>query len=257
MSKAGHGLALMKKSISRADHPSEKALGSFDAEWSKIYRQGDQQALENGGVFAHYGLILQHICESFAHQTIALDVGCGTGRYFHCLKNVGRLVGTDLSEHMLEQARTPVHADLVQVTDITLLHGDLLTLPLETDSFDIIYSVGVYGEYAPINEQLLQRFWQLLRPGGQLFVTAVDTASRVSVPENEEPSLIRRLVRKTFPMFPHIVRAGFNRVLSPHYVTRHGLQSLFDNSRFARSEITEYVHTGGWRGTHFDCRAFK
>src|SRR5437868_160758 len=40
--------------------------------------------------------ILTLISSSFRHPIRALDVGCGTGRYFHCLRNTERLVGMDI-----------------------------------------------------------------------------------------------------------------------------------------------------------------
>ena len=45
----------------------------------------------------------------------ALDLGCGTGRYFCALRGVRTLVGLDASAAMLERARHPMHEDQITI----------------------------------------------------------------------------------------------------------------------------------------------
>ena len=56
----------------------------------------------------------------------ALDLGCGTGRYFCALHGVRTLVGLDASAAMLAQARHPLHEDRIAAGGVTLVQGDLL-----------------------------------------------------------------------------------------------------------------------------------
>lgn len=229
----------------------------FDARWSREYRRGDDAVVSGSESFRHYGGILASLCRADGPPIDVLDVGCGTGRHFHRLRNVRRLVGIDISPYMIEQARTPVRASEISATSIELHAGDLFTLPLAESSFDLVYSVGVYGEYAPFDDALLSRLRRLLRPGGRLFITAVDSASRVSEPENQSPSLPRRVVRKSFPNLPVGLRRALNRWLSPHYVSRMQAQSVLDRAGLEAIEVSDYEHQSGWRGVHFDCRATK
>src|SRR5882757_496331 len=68
---------------------------------------------------------LQRICVSFSHPIKALDVGCGTGRYFHCLTNVEELTGMDISEEMLQAAEThPVRQETISVKKINVIRGN-------------------------------------------------------------------------------------------------------------------------------------
>ena len=48
---------------------------------------------------------LHAICAGFQRPIDVLDLGCGTGRYFHALAGVRRLVGIDVSRPMLDRAR--------------------------------------------------------------------------------------------------------------------------------------------------------
>jgi ubiquinone/menaquinone biosynthesis C-methylase UbiE len=228
---------------------------SFNEKWSRNYRRLDEQAKDEA--FEHYGALLRQLSTAFGRQIDALDVGCGTGRYFHYLRNVRRLVGLDLSPHMLEQARTPTFASALQVDSIELVCGEVTSVSFPDASFDLIYSVGVIGEYSPIDQAHLKVFLRLLKPGGTLFVTVVDTLSRVSVPENDPPSIARRLTRKVFPFLPKWTRELLNSSLSPFYVSRLQVESLFSASGFSRFQVERYVHSSGWVGTHFDCVALK
>ena len=50
-----------------------------------------------------YGGALAEVCAGKSGLRV-LDLGCGTGRYFHCLNNISCLVGIDISPDMLEVA---------------------------------------------------------------------------------------------------------------------------------------------------------
>jgi SAM-dependent methyltransferase len=233
----------------------QSARESFDADWARSYRAHDELDGGADSPFRHYGDLIESLSGSFGRDIDVLDAGCGTGRYFHRLANVNRLVGMDLSANMLEQARNPIHADRIRARTIDYACGDVAGLQFPAASFDMIYSVGVYGEYAPLDTQLLREFRRLLRPGGLLFITAVETTSRVSEPENARPSLPKRVIRKLFPALPEAVRRLLNRRLSPFYTTKPALQRAFAEAGLADVDIRPYVHRWGWKGTHWDCTA--
>src|SRR5947199_6359763 len=76
-------------------------------EVSPKYRKDDEIEVTTEN-HQHVSRILREISSSFTNTISVLDAGCGTGRYFHCLRNVDRLVGIDVSPDMLEAARAPV-----------------------------------------------------------------------------------------------------------------------------------------------------
>ena len=138
---------------------------------------------------------------------------------------------------------------------IDLRCGDVLEIELPRGGFDLIYSIGVLAEYSPLDARVLGRFRELLAPGGALFVTAVESSSRVSVAERGAPSFGRRLIRKCFPWMPRGLRRLLNRGLSPFYLSRPQLQAAFAAAGFEQVTLSAYPHTSGWQGTHWDCLA--
>ncbi len=230
---------------------------NYDARRASAYRREDEAALARGGAATHYAELLRKLSRKFDRKIDVLDVGCGTGRFFHSLANVRRLVGLDTSAQMLEQARDPVRKEQLDTDVIELVCGDVFSLTGEQEAFDFIYSIGVLGEFAPIDAPLLERLALLLKPDGVLFITAVDTHSRMRMRVHGHVTPLRRGLDKVFRHLPRGLRATLNRSLSPCYITREHLEALFIASPFMSYSIGSYVHTHGWNGTHFECRAYK
>lgn len=230
----------------------------YDRRAARRYREQDSAALAQGGSRRHYAQIIERLTASFDRPINVLDAGCGTGRYFHALRNVNRLVGVDISEHMIREARNPVARETLDVQTLELHVGDVAALDLPEGSFDFICSLGVVGEFAPIDAPLLERFARLLNDGGILFFTAVDTHSRTYVPRTRR-TFARRAARRLFPYLPRTVQAAVNRRLAPHYVSETDLRERLEASPFERFTIERYLHPpgGGWAGAHFDVTAYR
>jgi len=237
----------------------ERVRQAFDANWSRIYREqmDTQVAANTSGSYRHFGTIVEQLSSSFGRPIVALDLGCGTGRHFNLLKNVERLVAIDLSEHMVEQARNPIFADKITVKSIEYLVGDIYSQELTESTFDLIYCIGVVGEYVPADAAFLRRLHALLRPGGVAFYTATDSRSRVSVPENARASFARRALNKSFPLLPLRVRELVNLYFSPSYTTPARMEKLLRASPFSRHTLVPYQHTSGWRGTTLGCTVWR
>jgi SAM-dependent methyltransferase len=97
---------------------------------------------------------------------LILDAGCGMGRYLRvAAAGPGRqVVGMDLSRAVL--AARELTAGL---SGVSLMQADLLRLPFATDSFDIIYSLGVL-DHTPDPKRAFLGLARLLKPGGRLVV---------------------------------------------------------------------------------------
>jgi SAM-dependent methyltransferase len=151
---------------------AEKAAALYDQRYAERYRAHDD-TLTDSGPYLGFVNWLQRVCGQFKGPIDALELGCGTGRYFSALPNVRHLVGLDASADMLAMARRPYRAEAITAEKITLIHGDLFTQPLEDAAFDLVYSIGVLAEHAPLNRDVSSRVHRLLKLGGRFAFSTV------------------------------------------------------------------------------------
>ena len=96
---------------------------------------------------------------------VALDGGCGMGRYMRVAARWGaRVVGLDLSEAV--RAARDLTADLPEVA---LVRGDLLRPPFPAGTFDHVYSLGVL-DHTPDPRAAFLSLARLLKPGGRIAI---------------------------------------------------------------------------------------
>jgi len=236
----------------------DKVRDLYNEQHSKEYRNSDESAIQYGSR-KHYCNVLRKISISFDHRISVLDVGCGTGRYFHCIKNVKQLVGVDISPHMLKKANNPVKKEEIAIANIELLCGDIFDINISKQHFDFIYSIGVLGEYSPFNLYICNKLFDHLKPKGTLLVTIVDIYSRMQYFGNELPNLNRQILNKFFPFLPSKLKKILNRKLSSFYLTEKEIEEILKESAFTEYKISWYKHPidSGWQGAHYDCLAFK
>lgn len=101
-----------------------------------------------------------------------LDVGCGTGASaLPAAERVGpdgTVLGVDLAEKLLEQARTKAAQRHLQNVEFRL--GDITGLGFPDQQFDAIISVfSVF--FVPDMEELVRELWRMVKPGGKLAIT--------------------------------------------------------------------------------------
>jgi 2-polyprenyl-3-methyl-5-hydroxy-6-metoxy-1,4-benzoquinol methylase len=97
-----------------------------------------------------------------------LDVGCGDGMLAAELADAGvrHVVGLDLDSPVLERARARHGA-----RGIEWVHGDVLDVALEPESFDAVVSVAALHHMDAA--RALTRFAQMVRPGGTVAVVGL------------------------------------------------------------------------------------
>lgn len=173
-----------------------KAASLYDEAYAERYRSHDEGLIESVA-YQMFVSWLQGVCQRFTHPFDALDLGCGTGRYFCALHGVRALVGLDASAAMLAQARHPLHEDRITADSITLVQGDLLGQGFGSDRFDLVYSIGVLAEHVPLQPALISQVRRWLRPGGRFAFSTVHPES-ASVPQTWP----RRLGALVAPLLP-------------------------------------------------------
>ncbi len=122
-----------------------------------------------------------------ASGTAVLDLACGTGQNFaegcDAVGPGGRLVGVDLSEGMLRQARRRVAR--AGWANVSLVRGDAQTVSAPSlgaaapaDGFDgVLCTLGLTA--MPGWEAAFTRSFDLLRPGGRYVILDVHAADRI------------------------------------------------------------------------------
>jgi ubiquinone/menaquinone biosynthesis C-methylase UbiE len=185
------------------------AAALYDDGYARKYRDRDD-ALLHVATYQDFIAWLGDVCGRFTHPIDVLDLGCGTGRYFWGVTNARSLVGFDASPPMLAEARHPIRADRISVSDVTLVQGDLATHSFPDQSFDLVYSIGVLAEHVPLDAALVAHVWRWLKPGGRFAFTTVDPQSP-DVPQ----TLQRRLASLALPLAPgSLGRALHRRLMS-------------------------------------------
>ena len=213
----------------------------INQDYAKKYREADEREIETEN---HERLcnLLRDITIALAPGSTALDLGCGPGRYFHCLRNIGRLTAADLSINMLRQARKPVRREAISVPQVDLVCANVSNIQLRVQ-FDFIYSIGVFGEHVSWDAQTSNRLFDALKPGGSLFFTVVDVFSKY-------PDMTRkRQMAETVNLFlPVALKQRLRNRLGTFYVTRRQLIRIFKKTHFQKYEIHKHVSTARlWR----------
>jgi SAM-dependent methyltransferase len=173
-----------------------RAAALYTDAYADRYRAHDE-VVRGGTVVNRLGEWLRAVCERFTPPIDVLDLGCGTGRYFHALVHVRRLVAIDVSAPMLERARCPVGDVSIPAERRTLVEGDFLRHEFGAGEFDLVYSIGVLAEHAPFDETIASRVKRWLKPGGRFAFTTVHPMS-FSVPR----TLGRRIGEQVLPILP-------------------------------------------------------
>ena len=124
-----------------------------------------------------------------------LEVGVGTGISLPHYSPDSRIVGVDISDHMLDKARERVRRlDLGNVEAIRVMDAEELEFP--DSSFDVVVAQYVVTA-VPNPERALDEFVRVVRPGGEIVIT-----SRIGAERGLRGSIVKTLL-------PVTTRRGF------------------------------------------------
>ena len=110
-----------------------------------------------------------NIDTSWVQGGIALDDGCGSGRYTVALKHLGfrKVIGIDLGKTAMLQTQEL----LAQrgIAGISFCEGSVLELPFDDDSFDFVFCNGVL-HHTVDTQQGLNEVYRTLKTGGRAWI---------------------------------------------------------------------------------------
>jgi SAM-dependent methyltransferase len=121
-----------------------------------------------------------HIAPMPAGATV-LDIGCGAGMDLMLAAETvgpsGRAIGVDMTEAMAERARTGARSRGLANVEVRL--GDAMSLPVDSDSVDVVISNGVLN-LTPDKHQAFGEVFRILKPGGQFLYGDIVVATELS-----------------------------------------------------------------------------
>lgn len=227
----------------------QTSLGVYTSDATTVYRKYDEEFFHTKA-YARLGGKITSLSGSFSKSPSVLDVGCGTGRYFHAIKNPKSITGIDVSANMLQQAVHPFKREEIPLDTINLIEGNFYHHDFKGQKFDFIYSVGVLGEYVPFDAHLCNKLHQTLEDGGVLYFTVVDIEPR--------KNWKRKMMEAVYPALPAPVKAVLDKRWETCYMTYDQLDAVVKAQGFKSYTIDRYVSEDErWDGVHLECTAHK
>jgi SAM-dependent methyltransferase len=157
-----------------------------------------------------------------------LDLGtCSGSQAIELARRGHRVVGTDISETALEQAKhaaAGAAADAATGLAISFLLDDIAESCLGDDQIDLVVDRGCYDSICSFNhEEYVANVRRVLRPGGVLLLKTMSSEEKRFIAYDEVGG---RKVQMPF----HFTAEQLQKLLSPHFVIEQLRDSYFYTS---------------------------
>lgn len=178
----------------------------------------------------HYKVV-SDVCETIPGDALVLEVACGTGHTTRLLNSLGiSTIACDLTPNMMVQARDSISSGEA-VTDF--IQTSAFNLPFADNTFDFLISTRFLHLFEDDDQdQLMQEFARVLKPGGTILVD------------------LDNLVARWFYAIPHLLYNIIRyRRFAPdsHYSSPSRARSLLTKHGFDAPKV---LGIGGWH-LHF------
>ncbi|MFT5465692.1 MAG: SAM-dependent methyltransferase [Verrucomicrobiales bacterium] len=144
------------------ENADKKTVQHFGEEWS-AYDQREQSE-DHERDFERYFHVFPW--DRISEESTGFDMGCGSGRWAKFVApRVGKLVCVDASDAALEVAKV----NLEQADNVELIHASVSEAPIEPESMDFGYSLGVL-HHIPDTAAGIRACAGFLKPGAPLLL---------------------------------------------------------------------------------------
>lgn len=167
-----------------------------------------------------------------------LDIGCGSGALAtRIAKHGARVTAIDLTQTAVEL--TSANAK-TQALDVEVIRCDVEKLPIESESFDFVFSWGVL-HHTETFENALREVHRVLKPGGRSLIMVY-----------YRNSIVYYLLGLYWLIFKGYLFRGYGI---------HGVQDLYTDGYFHRyfseREMAECIDAAGLKATGFDVTQYE
>lgn len=222
---------------------------------AKKYRQDDEHHV-TGHDHKRLCSKLRALCRRSPVPLHVLDLGCGTGRHFHCLRNVASLTALDVSPEMLEEAKMPVNGGQMDITCIHYRCEDFYSASFPANRFHLVYCLGVFGNGCALTQELTDKIFKALRPDCCFFFDVLDGGY---LPLWRR--LRKRLRALVYHALPETVQSAWDAQTGwpPAFMpTRRELRAVLSAARFLPVELQSEVSIlPSGKGRKLECMAWK
>jgi 2-polyprenyl-3-methyl-5-hydroxy-6-metoxy-1,4-benzoquinol methylase len=181
--------------------PGDAAQQRFWNEWNSNYRGEGYDPTVDPATMRRRDTVIQWIRQLGLNRPRILDLGCATGWLTVQLAELGEVVGTDLADASIREARQ-------RYPHIPFECADFSKTNLPNGAFDIVVSLETLSHVAD-QGAFLERVSEILKPGGYLILTTQNRfvferrADVMALAEGQirhwvSPGQLRRLLRPKF-----------------------------------------------------------
>jgi SAM-dependent methyltransferase len=187
--------------------------------WSSVQLERENKGTAMEGVTLKKFLAFSRFHKEKIHNKVVLDLGCGAGRFADIALTFGATVIAIDYSSAIDAARH----NLRDYSNVLLIQGDALMLPLIENSVDYAFSVGVL-HHTPAPGVAVDNVYRVLRTGGEF---ALRVYSESGFYRSRQITFWRTLfkgLRPVFRFYPPLVYAYVASTVG-FYAKRYGLIS--------------------------------
>jgi ubiquinone/menaquinone biosynthesis C-methylase UbiE len=141
-------------------------------EHAEEYAESDQTLFNSSDHVTTQNWLSDHLKAEDKPMSRLLDLGCGTGRWFHVeVANAHTVIAVDFSRAMLKCATEKVNRN--GYNNVYLIQADVFHLPFKEDLFDCVVSLGVIDLHAPLTKGLLEEVRKVVKEDGLFLFTVL------------------------------------------------------------------------------------